>query len=76
MCHFGVILISPAPVPSKEYLCKKDVLDKLSEGVTSGRHADVVAFACCLMAHLSNIVLALKVRHRPMSQNLSDLGGK
>ncbi|XP_043220427.1 E3 ubiquitin-protein ligase UBR4-like isoform X2 [Amphibalanus amphitrite] len=45
----------------KEYLCQKDVLDKLSEGVTSGRHADVVAFACCLMSHLSNIVLALKM---------------
>ena len=51
-------------VRSKEYLCKEEVLEKLTEGVPGGRHTDVMAFACCLMAHLSNIVLALKVGAR------------
>ena len=53
-----------ARVGSKEYLCKEEVLEKLAEGVPGGRHTDVMAFACCLMAHLSNIVLALKVGAR------------
>ncbi len=45
---------------SKTYLAQKNVIEKLQENVSTGKHQTMMESACYLMSYIGDILAALK----------------
>ena len=60
MCFVKVLNISLTLFFSKSYLAQKNVIEKLQDNVSQGKHQTMLESACYLLSYIGDILSALK----------------